>query len=211
MEKKIETNLIQAIGSSEIKNITVDFCEIGLDSILEDGLIKDIPILGTIAKLYSAGSSIHGKIFEKKVINFLFELNKTSEEERIDFIEKINSDEKQAQRIGEHLLVILDRLDDLKKPRILARIMAELMKGKIDYEMFVRLSSVVDKSLVSDLNKLKEFQKSQFASYTATSLENAGLVNMYLMTENKYDEDGVQTDGARYAITSLGEILVKIL
>lgn len=212
MIEKIEINLIQSIASSEIKNITEDFCELGLDTILNEGVLKDIPVFGTLTQLYSVGATIHGKILEKKIIKFLFELKKISGNERNDFVQKINSNEKQAQKIGEHILVILDRLDDLYKPIILAKLLSANIQGKIDYEMFVRLSSIIDKSLVSDLNKLKDYRKSQFSSFTATSLQNTGLVYLSVMNPNiAFDENGIQTSGSLYAVSELGEILIEIL
>lgn len=212
MTQKIETNLIQSIASSEIKNITTDYCELGLDAILDEGILKDIPIFGSLTKLYSVGTTIHGKIFEKKLLNFLFELNKVSEIERNGFIIKLNTDEKQAQKISEHLLVLLDRLDDMHKPKILAKIFSAYIIEKIDFEMFVRLASVIDKSLVSDLVKLNDFRKSQFGSFSATSLEYTGLVYLSVMNPNiAFDENGNQTSGSLYAISKLGEILVNIL
>jgi hypothetical protein len=211
MTQKIETNLIQSIASSEIKNITDDFCELGLDAMLNEGVLKDIPVFGTLTKLYSVGAT-KDKIFEKKILKFLFELKKISENERNDFTQKINSNEKQAQKIGEHILVILDRLDDLYKPIILAKLLSANIQGKIDYEMFVRLSSIIDKSLVSDINKLKDYRESQFSSFTATSLQNTGLVKLSVMNPNiAFDVNGNQTSGSLYAVSELGEILIEIL
>jgi hypothetical protein len=211
MTQKIETNLIQSIASSEIKNITEDYCELGLDAVLDEGVLKDIPVFGTLTKLYSVGATIHGKILEKKILKFLYELDKISFEKRTGFVEKLTCDQKFEQRVGEHLLLLLERLDDMNKPQILARIFSAHINKKIDYEMFVRLSSVVDKTLISDLNKLKDFQKSQFDSFSATSLQNVGLVYLSVMAQTKYDENGKQTGGELYAITKLGEILIDII
>lgn len=212
MTQKIETNLIQSIASSEIKNITEDYCELGLDAMLDEGVLKDIPVFGTLTKLYSVGATIHGKILEKKILKFLYELDKISFEKRTGFVEKLNCDQKFEQRVGEHLLLLLERLDDMNKPQILARIFSAHINKKIDYEMFVRLSSVVDKTLISDLNKLKDYRKSQFSSFTATSLQNTGLVYLSVMNPNiSFDENGKQTSGSLYAVSELGEILIEIL
>lgn len=211
MTQRIETNLIQSIASSEIKNITEDYCELGLDEMLDEGILKDIPVFGTLTKLYSVGATIHGKILEKKILKFLYELDKISFEKRTCFVEKLKRDRKFEQRVGEHLLLILERLDDMNKPQILARIFSALINKKIDYEMFVRLSSVVDKTLISDLNKLRDFQQSQFASFSATSLQNVGLVFRSLNAPSEFDENGNQTKGSLYAITELGEILIDII
>jgi len=211
MTQKIETNLIQSIARSEIKNITEDYCELGLDTMLEEGVLKDIPVFGTLTKLYSVGATIHGKILEKKLLKFLYELDKISFEKRTGFVEKLNCDQKFEQRVGEHLLLLLERIDDMNKPPQLAKIFAAFIEEKIDFEMFVRLSSSIDRSLVSDLIRLKEFKKLQGYSYSAIALENVGLVYLAIISGGSYDAEGNQTGGNQYAISELGEILLSII
>lgn len=49
-EKELHDSLIDSIGSSQVTELAQDFAEVTLDSILDDGLIKDIPIVGTIVR-----------------------------------------------------------------------------------------------------------------------------------------------------------------
>lgn len=211
MTQKIETNLIQSIASSEIKNITEDYCELGLDAMLDEGVLKDIPVFGTLTKLYSVGTTIHGKILEKKILKFFYELDQISFQKRIDFVAEIQNNPKQEKKVGEHLLILLERIDDMNKPQLLAKIFAAFIEEKIDFEMFVRLASTVDRSLVSDLIMLKEFEKLQGNSYTAIALENVGLVYLAVISGGSYDTEGNQTGGNQYAISELGVKLLSII
>lgn len=210
-EDNIGNSLIKSITHSDLKHITSDMSEVAIDSFIDDSVIKDIPIIGTISKVYSAGVTISGKIFERKIIDFLIKLDEISLEKRKDFVTKMTEDDKHSRKVGEHLMIILDRMDDMNKPSILAKVLAAFIEEKIDYEMFLRLSSVIDKAFLPDLIKLDQYLKLTGYSITTTSLVNLGLVNLELIDGGSYDENGNQTGGNKYYITQLGEILLEIL
>jgi hypothetical protein len=211
MDNNIEQNLIQTIASSELQNISEDFLELGLDSVMNEGILKDIPVIGSITKMYSFGLQINGRILEKKILKFFFELNKINEQERRIFVTTICSDTKRAKKLGEHLLILLDRIDDMQKPRILAKIFSAYIEEKIDYEMFLRLSSILDKSFLSDLLKLSDYNKLQVGSFTTIALENIGLVNLEIISGGSINENGNQINGNQYYISKLGKILLSVI
>jgi hypothetical protein len=210
-KENIETSLIKSIAQSELKNIATDLGEVALDSLSEDGLVKDIPVIGTIAKVYSVGATVKGKIFERKIIKFLINLEEISEEKRVDFVRRITTDDKHSQKVGEHLIVLLDRMDDMNKPAYLAKLLAAYIENNIDYEMFLRLSSIIDKAFLPDLGKLHNYKKHQYGGWITTSLENLGLVYLSVVDGGSYDEDGNPTGGNRYYISDLGELMLSII
>ncbi|HGF3719250.1 TPA: hypothetical protein ACF38V_004522 [Vibrio parahaemolyticus] len=54
----------------DFKDIIVNNSEVVLDSILDDGLLKDIPIINNLVDLYNVKTTISDKIFYKKVVSF---------------------------------------------------------------------------------------------------------------------------------------------
>lgn len=210
-KESLESGLIRSIAKNELKDIGTELGEVAIDSFLDEGILKEIPVIGIAAKVYSAGATISGKLFERKVLKFLYELNRISLQNRDDFVAKIQNDPKHEKKVGEHLIILLERLDDMEKPKIIAKIFAEYIEDKIDFEMFLRLSSAVDRTLVSDLNRLKEFKTMQNYSYSAISLENVGLVYLAVISGGNYDEEGNQTGGNQYATSELGNTLLSII
>lgn len=208
----LETSLIKSIEQSEIKGIVSNIGEVALDSITDDGVLKDIPVIGTLTKLYSVGATIKGKIFEKKIIKFLVELENISIEKRKDFVSEISSDNQKSQEIGEHLIIILERIDDIDKPTLIAKLFANYIEEKITYEMFQRLSSIIDKAFLPDLFKLKLYINSQppYTSWITTSLENLGLVELTVIDGGQYGAN--ETSGGNvYEISDLGKLLLSII
>ena len=44
---------------------------------------------------------------------------------------------KKAKNLGDAIVLILDKLDDLEKPEMLAKVFAALVRNKITHESFV--------------------------------------------------------------------------
>ncbi len=152
----IEVSLIDEVTGDNIKDITVDVLETSLDHFLEEDVIKEIPVFGTLYKAGKVVSGIRESIFAKKILKFLFEINKIPQEERIRFINKLEAEKKFRNKVGEKLIVIIEQLDDLDKPEIIGRLFKAAIKEQITYDDFLRLSSVVQKAYVPDLINLRD-------------------------------------------------------
>ena len=53
--------------TAEVSGCVTDFAEIGLDSVMEDGLLKEIPFLSTAVSVYRIGKSIHERHYWRKI------------------------------------------------------------------------------------------------------------------------------------------------
>ena len=210
-KQDIETSLVTSIAKSDLKDIATDMAEISLDTLLDGGIIKDVPIIGSLAKLYSAGKSIQGQIFEKKIITFLLETEKAKKESKDKFYNNLNNNEVFRKKVGEQILVILEKLDDLEKPVVLGKLFKKFMEEKINFEMFHRLATVIANSFLPDIKKLHLYkEKNHFNSFTSVSLVNLGLTHLYYIKPEKFDQDGKQIDGSEYKITQLGLELLEL-
>ena len=77
--------------SQEGTSILSDCAEIALDSILEDGLLKDIPFVSTAISLYRIGKSIHEREHIRKLAVFLDEIRQHTLDEatREEYLRKL--------------------------------------------------------------------------------------------------------------------------
>ena len=74
----VEKNLSIAFADSlkdETMSCIGEYAEIGLDAVMEDGILKDIPIVSTAIAIYKIGGSIKERHNLKKLLVFLNELN----------------------------------------------------------------------------------------------------------------------------------------
>jgi hypothetical protein len=209
----VGTSLVESLWSSSAGDIAAEAAEIALDAVLDEGLLEKVPVFGWLVKGYSVVMSVRDRVFLKKVANFLSGMRGVSEEERGQFRDKISADPHFAKKVGEALILLLERHEDFEKSLILGKVFAGYMKGTINYETFAKLANVIDRAFIIDLKNL-EIYYSKLNSYdsslgkpfveflddaTCQSLYNAGLIR----NEGYYEDI--------YHPNQIGEAFVKLL
>ena len=197
---QIEHSLIEAIAPGVLDNV-VAAGEIAVDSVLEEGILKDIPVLSTIIRLYKAGVGVKDVLFLKKVNRFLTRLQSIPEEERQKFMDSMNADPKQKQRAGETLLMVLERLDDMEKPDLVAKAFVRFMREEIDLETLRRICLAIDRCFLSDLQYLAVTGRDQqIPQAAALILASCGLMEVATVPTIR----GAEASN-KYQITEFGE------
>ncbi|MDU0370586.1 hypothetical protein ACFPAF_09305 [Hymenobacter endophyticus] len=153
MENNLSKSILAATASS-LTDISKDVLEATFDSVLDEGLIKDIPVLNTVHSLFKIGSSIKEKIFINMLLKFLFELKDIAIDKRIDFVNKLQ-DGEYRDKAGEKIIVILDKLDDSDKASMVGVIFRACVQGKLKFVDFLRLSHIINVAFLDDLYLLK--------------------------------------------------------
>ncbi len=201
---ELASTLVDSLTEFDPAQITPELAELALDHILDDGIIKDIPVVRSFYAVYKTTVSLRDRALIKKITRFLFSLNKITSKERTDFKEKMAKDIKFKKKVGEHLLLILDRLDDMDKPHLVANAFGAFEKGLIGYEEFQRLASAIDKTFFPDLitfNANKDYKP--LSSNTILSLVNSGILELEAMPSIK-----ISAKNNKFKITELGTLLL---
>ena len=143
--------------SDDLKNssfeLALDIAETSIDCILDEGILHDIPLIGIAYKCARIGYSISDRIFMAKIVRFVEALDQISPDEKEEFRKKIEEDPEMQKRVGESLVLILNKFDDLKKPQMLTIAFRAFIRGEINYEQFRRICVAIDICLISDLEK----------------------------------------------------------
>lgn len=212
MEKKLIGNsLLESVKSSGIDGITTEYLESGLDSLLDTGVLKDIPIVGTIISIYKTGYAVKDWSFIRKITRFLFELKKIPQQEREEFLSDLNKDSKLSNRVGEKLILIIEKLDDIEKADMLGKLFSALIMGKIDSDTFFRLSMYVDRVYINDLIAINNNKKCN--SIVKESLANIGIMSMHSVQAGGFlgSRPGETAIVNNYYINDNGKLLLSIL
>lgn len=143
--------------SEEVSSCVDEYIELGLDSIMEDGILKDIPFISTVISLYKIGKSVHECHHVKKMATFLNEIhNRVADEtDRVKYREKFQGDEKFRNQELEYIMIIIDRYIGYEKPKMLAKLYLAYLDGTIIWEEFTMYAEVIDRFLPLDCNMLK--------------------------------------------------------
>ncbi len=73
-ETTLSLSLSKSINEEALSSLS-GIAEVGLDSIIEEGFLKDVPILSTVTSIYRIGKSVRERHHLKKFAMFLDELN----------------------------------------------------------------------------------------------------------------------------------------
>jgi len=216
---KISNSFEETLKDSNLQNVAIGLTETFADSILEDGLLKDIPIVGTIVGLGKTSIKITDLLFLKKVISFLAELETISIEDRKKMISKIDSSKKFRVKVGEKLLYIIDKCDDHENAQYISKLFAGYINREIDYPDFLRASKVIERIYIGDLIKFIKDERIVLQPNELIDYEGTGLYETYTEPISVKDQDDWKAsdkyivDGGepRGYITDIGAKIRKVL
>lgn len=183
--KSIEKSLIETIQSYELKDLCIDYLEVGIDSMLESGALKDLPFVSTLVTIPETWLKIREKKFAKTIITFLDEIRVLTQNERMKVVDAIAAEKEGVDNVGSVILTRLEELDDEEKPRLVGKLFVACAKGSIDTKQFFRLSSIISKTYIDDIKKLKlrksisQFTDQEKSLYAASHLMHTSLKPMY--------------------------------
>lgn len=174
-----------------LSDACIDMAELGIDSLLDEGVFKSIPIVSVLVGLGKAAQKI------EKYKNHLDSNPKYAEEE-----------------LG-RVIILLNSNVDLKKSELLAKFYRSYINGDIDWSTFCELSDITSRLFISDLHLLFEVSKgrisdtSQCQTYKADRLIALGLLDSAMKSMSIGSLSGSQTQ--RYIqVNNLGKLFCKI-
>lgn len=201
-EKSLSIAFSDSLKEESVACIS-DLAEVGLDAIMDDGILKEVPILSTAVAVYKICGSIKERHNIKKLLVFLNEINNgiANKQKRTEYQEKIKSNDKYRNQELEYLLVLIDRYISYDKPKMLAKLYLAYLDGIIIWEELTMYAEVVDRFLLLDCGTLIS------ADGKVTVHRNIGgesvlrLVALGLMTEQTDTSAFVEDGNGGYAIT----------
>lgn len=188
--------------------------EVALDSFLVDGLLKDIPVLGSIVGMIKGALAIRDHAFIRKLALFVLNSSGVSDKTKREFRERLSSDPEFKKSTATHLAIVLDRLDVLEKAGILGRIFAAFIEGKITQAQLRRLSAALERVLLEDLFALRDFlhQGAPLPRESFDGLEAAGLALAYhsIVRPVGPNERQGTTGEQLFLVTAMASLLVEL-
>ena len=127
--------------SKDLTDVGIDFTEIGIDSFLDNEIIKDIPVVKTIFSLVKTGLAIRERCFAKNFLTFLnqYHCGKLDQKEKDEFFKKYNDDSSYREKIVSLLVKINDRYFESDQSQIAGNLFVAYVKNLISWEDYVIL------------------------------------------------------------------------
>jgi hypothetical protein len=122
------------------------------DSLIENEIVKSIPVVGTAIKILSGGLDLRDKIFVSKIQRFILEIDSISNREKITFSESVLSNLELMSSVGETALLVIDKLSDLSKAELLGFYFSCFLGGHLDQYQFKRIAVAIDSAFIDDIH-----------------------------------------------------------
>lgn len=158
---------------------TAESAEIVFKQVIEDSVIKDIPIIGTLAKLCGIGLSIRDRLYTDKIRQFLIAIDEIPEDKRLQFRDAVASGHEECELLVQKILLVIESQSDVEKSELIANLFLAYLDGVIAEADFRRALDVTANYFLDDL---KEFLKGDasrgFMRESYEDLESNGLANL---------------------------------
>lgn len=190
----------------EIEDCSEELLEIGIDSIMDDGLLKDLPIVNLICGVCKIGINITERHFLKETLYFINTFRSGNiEQKKLDrYREKLISDPQRAQRELERVTLLLNSHIYSKQSERLGKFYSAFVQGVISWEKYCELSEANSRMFESDYNILNQVNSGMTTNlgYQAERLVALGLLceaNLDIENDTMILGDGV------YGCTEFGK------
>lgn len=152
-------SLADDLGKSLSKNIvpvSVEFLENGIDELISNNVLRDIPVLNSISAVIRIGKDLHERNLLKQTSVFLSEFNSgTIDEEKLQkYKEKLDTDKEKKSEL-ERVLLILNNNIDVEKSKYLAKLFTAYLNEEITWDEFCEFSDVTNRLFIEDFRLLK--------------------------------------------------------
>nr|VFK37075.1 MAG: hypothetical protein BECKSD772F_GA0070984_10102 [Candidatus Kentron sp. SD]VFK48966.1 MAG: hypothetical protein BECKSD772E_GA0070983_11521 [Candidatus Kentron sp. SD] len=137
-----------------ILEAALETSEVGADILTDDQVLSGIPVFGTVFNSLKTTNTIRDRIFAAKLSQFIAETNARTAEKKREYREKLKADPDASRRVGETLLLVLENLTDMDKPRLLGRVFIAYLEDAITVEELKRLSQAIQVAFMDDLARL---------------------------------------------------------
>ena len=157
---------------------SLELAEVGFDQFLTSDLAKDIPVVGTAIKICSAAGHIRNRLYASKLRAFITESERIPFEKKAEFKKKIISSPEQFNRLGENLLLLLERMSDVERPAIMATMFLAFLDGLIDQDTLRRMWEAIADAYIDDIKALLGYPTTVPNNFHLRYLYKTGLTEL---------------------------------
>ena len=157
MVNNLSESFKNTISLDNLGEIAKETAEVTIDTFLKDGILKELPIVGSLIGVWKTGIAIRDYRFINKLLSFLDESSKLSFEKREKIIEQLEDEDFQSEA-GEKLSAIIDQLETASKAKLLGKSLVLFGNKEITKEEFWRVAYIIEKLPMSDIIALKEWR-----------------------------------------------------
>lgn len=203
MEQTIEYGNLDFLG---------ELGEIMIDTALNDGVLKEIPILGTIVGVSKCIKNVYDIRFAKKLVAFLIPIRDVAPEQRAAAIKKWEQDKNYRGKVGDTLLGMIERCDDTVKAAWLSKLFYELVLKHNWPRLFMRAEKTLSSLSVMDVQAFLNMPKDHYHHIKEDECEPFIGSGLYLNPKlESSNDERLDLDNKYCAPSEIGMLIYNVL
>jgi hypothetical protein len=180
-------SFVETIQKSQLSDLAIDAA---------DALVSPLPIFGKLRKLLNGIQSVHAYYYAKKVLAFLTEIEQIPQRARQEQISAMAVVPGEREKFGEHVALLLDRMNEIEKAKLMGRVVTAFLKKEITLDDMKSLNFALD---AIDLRVISTLKSACNGERTREGEDHHLLAQCGLMTPDVY----VHTDPLELAFANL--------
>ncbi len=191
--------------------------EVGIDSLLDNGVLKNVPIVSLLVGIAKTAQNVHDRNLLKQTLVFINEFNgRAIPEEKVEkYRKRLAENPKYAEEELGRVIILLNSNVDRTKSALLAKFYHAYINADIEWSLFCELADITSRMFVSDLHILRKvYQKeitdtTQCEGYRTERLIALGVLDSAMRSMSIGSISGSKT--SKYVqVNSLGSVYCKI-
>ena len=142
--------------NENFQEILADSGEVLLDSLINNEILKEIPVLGTSLKLIRGIQSISDKFYLRKIKFFIEYLGEIDEVKKIKLIEEAKKSKSSRAKFGDALFTTIEQSDSELKIEYVAVAFEAFLNNDINEWDLREICHIIKIAFTDDLTKIIE-------------------------------------------------------
>ena len=194
------------------KDVISDYLEIGIDSLMNEGILKEIPIVNTIVGVLKIGKNVHDRNLLKQTLTFIneFNNNKISHDKLKQYKITIENNHKRCEEELGRILLLLNNFIDKEKSIMLAKIFKAYIEKIINWNEFCEYSEIINRLFIQDINLLNMIYDGRVTDttnrgdlYRVERLNSLGIIGISFKSTRITTINGVQQENRQDSYLSM--------
>lgn len=194
------------------KDVISDYLEIGIDSLMNEGVLKEIPIVNTIVGVLKIGKNVHDRNLLKQTLTFIneFNNNKISRDKLEQYKITIENNPKRCEEELGRILLLLNNFIDKEKSIMLAKIFKAYIEKIINWNEFCEYSEIINRLFIQDINLLNMIYDGKVSDttnirdlYRVERLNSLGIIGISFKSTRITTINGVQQENRQDSYLSM--------
>lgn len=162
-----------------------EWTEIGIDALIQNDILKEIPIVNTLSGICKVGYNLHERNLLEQTLTFIqgFNSGKINEERLKAYREEIIRSPKKAERELGRVIIILNSQIETIQSQVLGKFYRAYVNGAVSWEKFCELSEAnrrmfaIDYALLEQQCRNQNDQLGEKREYQYDRLVSLGLLS----------------------------------